>query len=149
MNAAAMVRRVEAGGFTHEQAVCLAETRTDEVESTVATREFVEQAIERFAAEDLAGLRREFGDDLDELRRDFTDELHVLRRATSTKPGIMTNHGSDRRPRADGSVMHIVGEFDARLVMRMQRQRRWFAGIVVVQVAVIVTATVTLAQVFG
>jgi hypothetical protein len=89
MNAAGMIRRFEAGGFTHEQAVCLAETLTDEVESTVATREFVEQAIERaltrFAAEDLAALRREFGEDLNALRRDFTEELHALRREMASK----------------------------------------------------------------
>jgi hypothetical protein len=33
MNAATMIRRFEAGGFTREQATCLAETLTDEVES--------------------------------------------------------------------------------------------------------------------
>jgi hypothetical protein len=101
MNAAAMIRRFEAGGFTHEQATCLAETLTDEVEATVATREFVEQAIARaltrFAAEDLAALRRDFAEELHALRREMAskedhaalvDEMAQMRREMATKDDI-------------------------------------------------------------
>jgi hypothetical protein len=54
MNAAHMIRRFETGGFSREQATCLAETIVDKVESTIATKEFVELVGERGKA-DLIG----------------------------------------------------------------------------------------------
>jgi hypothetical protein len=122
MNAAAMIRRFEAGGFTHEQATCLAETLTDEVEATVATREFVEQAIARaltrFAAEDLAALRRDFAEELHALRREMAskedhaalvDEMAQMRREMATKDDIR---------RLDARIDELAGRMATKEDMR-------------------------------
>lgn len=166
MNAAAMIRRFEAGGFTHEQAVCLAETLTDEVESTVATREFVEAAIERanarLVAEDLNPLRRDFAEDLNALRRDFTEELHALRREMATKDDIREMATKDDIRRLEARiddlaqrmatkeyVLQMMAELDAKFAVRLNEQTRWFAGIAIVQTVAILGAAITLVQVLG
>jgi hypothetical protein len=46
MNAVTVMRRLEAGGIPHEQAKVMAEVLTDEIESTVATKDFVKLTVE-------------------------------------------------------------------------------------------------------
>jgi hypothetical protein len=47
MNVAAMVRRLESGGFTHDQAAILAEVLHDEVTEQIATKEHVDLGVDR------------------------------------------------------------------------------------------------------
>ena len=45
MNVAAVVRRLETGGFTHDQAAILAEELHDEVTAQIATKEHVDLVV--------------------------------------------------------------------------------------------------------
>jgi hypothetical protein len=47
MNVAAVVRRLEDGGFTHDQAAILAEVLHDEVTAQIATKEHVDLVVDR------------------------------------------------------------------------------------------------------
>jgi uncharacterized protein (DUF2336 family) len=47
MNVAAVVRRPENGGFTHDQAAILAEVLHDEVTERIATKEHVDLVVDR------------------------------------------------------------------------------------------------------
>jgi hypothetical protein len=47
MNVAAVARRLEDGGFTHEQAAILAEVLHDEVSAQIATKDHVDLVVER------------------------------------------------------------------------------------------------------
>ena len=47
MNVAAVVRRLEDGGFTHEHAAILAEVLHDEVSAQIATKDHVDLVVER------------------------------------------------------------------------------------------------------
>ena len=46
MNAVSVMRRLEEGGITHDQARVLAEVLSDEIESTVATKDYVKLVVE-------------------------------------------------------------------------------------------------------
>jgi hypothetical protein len=47
MNVAAVVRRLESGGFSHDQAAILAEVLHDEIAEQIATKEHVDLVIDR------------------------------------------------------------------------------------------------------
>jgi hypothetical protein len=47
MNVAAVVRRLESGGFSHDQAAILAEVLHDEVTEQTATKEHVDLVVDR------------------------------------------------------------------------------------------------------
>ena len=47
MNVAAVVRRLESGGFSHDQAAVLAEVLHDEVTEQIATTEHVDLVVDR------------------------------------------------------------------------------------------------------
>ncbi len=47
MNVAAVVRRLESGGFSHDQAAILAEVLHDEVTEQIATKEHVDLVVDR------------------------------------------------------------------------------------------------------
>jgi hypothetical protein len=47
MNVAAVVRRLENGGFSHDQAAILAEVLHDEVTEQIATKEHVDLVVDR------------------------------------------------------------------------------------------------------
>jgi hypothetical protein len=47
MNLAAIVRRLEQGGFTHDQAMSLSEVCQDEIIDKIATKEYVDLVIRR------------------------------------------------------------------------------------------------------
>jgi hypothetical protein len=47
MNPAAIVRRLEQGGFTHEQAVSVSEVLQDEIVDRIATKEYVDLVLKR------------------------------------------------------------------------------------------------------
>jgi len=47
MNVAAVVRRLESGGFSHDQAAVLAEVLHDEVTEQIATKEHVDLVVDR------------------------------------------------------------------------------------------------------
>jgi hypothetical protein len=47
MNVAAVVRRLENGGFSHDQAAILAEVLHDEIAEQVATKEHVDLVVDR------------------------------------------------------------------------------------------------------
>ena len=47
MNVAAVVRRLENGGFTHDQAAILAEVLHEEVTAQIATKEHVDLVVDR------------------------------------------------------------------------------------------------------
>jgi hypothetical protein len=46
VNAVPVMRRLEAGGIPHEQAKVMAEVLTDEIESTIVTKDFVKLTVE-------------------------------------------------------------------------------------------------------
>lgn len=134
MNAAHMIRRFEAGGFNRDQATCLAETIADEVESTVATREFVELAIGRATsrlatAEEVAALARDMA---------TKDDLELMATKDDLK-GLATEEFVER----------VVAQATAQMMTRMNEQTRWFAGIILVQTVAVLTAAVTITRVLG
>ena len=47
MNVATVVRRLESGGFSHDQAAILAEVLHDEVTEQIATKEHVDLVVDR------------------------------------------------------------------------------------------------------
>jgi hypothetical protein len=47
MNVAVVIRRLETGGFTHDQAAILAEVLHDEVTQQIATKEHVDLVVDR------------------------------------------------------------------------------------------------------
>jgi hypothetical protein len=47
MNVAAVVRRLENGGFSHDQAAILAEVPHDEITEQVATKEHIDLVVDR------------------------------------------------------------------------------------------------------
>ena len=47
MNVAAVVRRLESGGFSHDQAAVLAEVLHDEVTEQIATKDHVDLVVDR------------------------------------------------------------------------------------------------------
>jgi hypothetical protein len=47
MNVAAVIRRLEDGGFTHDQAAILADVLHDEVTQQIATKEHVDLVVDR------------------------------------------------------------------------------------------------------
>ena len=51
MNAVTVMRRLEQGGIPHDQAKTMAEVLADEIESTVATKDFVKLTVEEAKTE--------------------------------------------------------------------------------------------------
>lgn len=148
-NAAHMIRRFEAGGFEHDQAVCLAETITDEVDSTVATRESVELAIER-AARDLV-TRDEFLRQLESLRTEVTDIARALG-AQMAETARLLREEIDRRLEPMASKVFVdraIAGLRADILDRMNQQTRWLAGIAILQTVAIITGTVTMLKLLG
>jgi hypothetical protein len=136
MNAAHMMRRFESGGFTHEQASCLAETIAEEVDGTVATREFVELAIER------ATSRLATAEEVNEIIRTMAlradaDEMRAALQNMATKDDIRNMATKDdlKGMATTEFVERVVAEAKYDVV-------KWIAGIIAVQTVAILAGAV-------